>query len=86
MDELRLSFRLRELEEETWKRLRDRHRGAKDKFIMDELLRRERIRLDNRETHGDMLADIRKQVADVSTSDLRDILLKIVSLLEDDHV
>lgn len=53
----RLSFRLSEgsREAETWQKLKERSPDHKDQHIFNELLRRERIRLDNKETHSDAL-------------------------------
>ena len=67
MADIRVSFRLAPDSEsaETWSLLKDRHRGRTEKFIFDELLRRERIRLENRRTHGDMLADILAIVSEI---------------------
>lgn len=83
MEEIRLSFRLRDEEVNTWRKLRERRLGATDKFILDELLRRELIRLENRTTHSDMLVDIRNQLSGATMAEVKAILLRILSILED---
>jgi hypothetical protein len=88
MTDVRLSFRLSPDSEsaETWMMLKDRNRGKTDKSIFDELMRRERIRLDNKQTHSDMLAEIRRQVGGATNEELKALLLRILSILEKFHV
>ena len=84
MEEIRLSFRLTKDSKSnaTWRILKKRMTGSKDIDILDELLRREAIRLDTRTTHSDMLADIRQQVSGASTEELKILLLRVIDLLE----
>jgi len=63
----RLSFRLQEESEEiaTWEKLKKKHPNKKDQQIFNELLRREAIRIDNKETHSDILRRVEEKVEDV---------------------
>lgn len=58
----RLSFRLQEESEEiaTWEKLKKKHPNKKDQQIFNELLRREAIRIDNKETHSDILKVVKE--------------------------
>lgn len=87
MEYVRLSFRLLADSESarTWALLKEKHAGKTDIFIFEELLRRERIRLDNKETHTDILREVRQQVSGASTEDLKELLLKILGILEKFH-
>jgi len=82
---LKLSFSFKDEDEdtETWLMLKERHAGKTDKFIQHELLRRERLRLENRHTHSDMLADIRQQLVGATMEELKTLLLRIIEILEE---
>lgn len=60
----RLSFRLSEgsREAETWQKLKERSPDHKDQHIFNELLRREGLRLDNKETHSDILNRVETKI------------------------